>query len=161
MNAIDLLESQHREVEDLFSKIEKTKNASKKEQAFLKLADALAIHAAIEEHHFYPAVREKRTEDIVIESLQEHLGIKRALSELLDMDVADKAFDAKLAALETEVSRHVEEEESELFPRVLELFDDAELEVIGQEMSAEQADLEEQGSPRDAVPSETQKPASI
>src|SRR3982751_5212110 len=76
MNAIELLESQHREVEDLFEEIEETDDLEAKADLFEQLADKLAIHATIEEHHFYPAVKEKRTEDILLESLQEHLAVK-------------------------------------------------------------------------------------
>ena len=58
MSAIDLLESQHREVEKLFQKIEKASKGEDKMRLFEEIADKLAIHAAIEEHHFYPAVKE-------------------------------------------------------------------------------------------------------
>jgi hemerythrin superfamily protein len=54
MNAVDLLESQHREVEKLFSKIENAKSTATKGKLFEEIADKLAVHAAIEEHHFYP-----------------------------------------------------------------------------------------------------------
>jgi hemerythrin superfamily protein len=161
MNAIDLLESQHREVEDLFARIEKAANNEAKEQAFIELADSLAIHATIEEHHFYPAVKESETEEILVESVEEHLEIKRKLSALLDTEIEDETFDAKVDALRDEVERHVEEEEEDLFPKVMNLFDEDQLEAIGQAMSAEQGELEEKGNPRNAVPSETESPASI
>ncbi|HSZ82924.1 MAG TPA: hemerythrin domain-containing protein [Polyangia bacterium] len=161
MDAIDLLKSQHRAVEDLFSKIEKSRDASKKDQLFTKLADSLAVHASIEEHHFYPAVKEKRTEDILLEALEEHLGIKRVISDLLDTEIDDETFDAKIKVLKEQVEHHVEEEETDLFPKVRKLFDADQLEAIGQAMSAEQAELEEKGNPRDAVPAETQEAATI
>ncbi len=161
MDAIDLLKSQHREVEDLFSKIEKSRDAAKKDQLFTKLADSLAVHATIEEHHFYPAVKEKRTEDILLEALEEHLGIKRVLSDLLDTEIEDETFDAKIKVLKEQVEHHVEEEETDLFPKVRKLFDAEQLEAIGQAMSAEQAELEEKGNPRDAVPAETEEAATI
>lgn len=161
MNAIDLLESQHHEVANLFEKIERARTAQTKEQYFIKLADSLAIHATIEEHHFYPAVREKRTEDILLESLEEHLAIKRVLSDLLDVDVEDETFDAKLKVLKEEVEHHVEEEEQDLFPKVKKALDEGELESIGQAMSAEQAELEEKGNPREAVPGEIDKAAPL
>ena len=161
MNAIDLLESQHREVEKLFSKIEKAKSASAKAELFATIADKLAVHAAIEEHHFYPAVKAKRTEDILLESLEEHLGIKRVIADLLDVDAGDETFDAKCTVLQEQVSHHVEEEETDLFPKVKKLFDKDQLEAIGQEMSAEQAELEAAGSPRKSVPSETEHAASL
>jgi hemerythrin superfamily protein len=161
MDAIDLLKSQHRAVEDLFSKIEKSRDLGKKDQLFNKLADSLAVHAAIEEHHFYPAVKDKRTEDILLESLEEHLGIKRVISDLLDTEIDDETFDAKIKVLKEQVEHHVEEEETDMFPKVRKLFDADQLEAIGQAMSAEQAELEEKGNPRDAVPAETQEAATI
>ena len=161
MNAIELLESQHREVESLFSKIEKARSAASKTKLFEQIADKLAVHAAIEEHHFYPAVKQKRTEDILLESLEEHLAIKRVLADLLELEAGDETFDAKLEVLKEEVEHHVEEEESDLFPKVRTLIDQDQLEAIGQEMSDEQEDLEEQGDPRNAVPAETGQAASI
>jgi hemerythrin superfamily protein len=161
MNAIDLLESQHREVEELFSKIEGARRSEKKAELFDKLADNLAIHAAIEEHHFYPAVKERRTEDILLESLEEHLAIKRVLADLLDMDVEDEKFDAKVTVLKEEIEHHVKEEEKELFPKVKKLFNEEELTIIAQAMTEEQEELEQEGEPRWMVPSETERSASI
>jgi len=160
MNAIDLLKSQHHEVSKLFSQIEKAPTEEKTE-LFEEIADKLAVHAAIEEHHFYPAVKAKRTEDILLESLEEHLGIKRVIADLLEVDAEDETFDAKVKVLKEQVEHHVEEEESDLFPKVKKLFDKEQLEAIGQEMSAEQAELEEKGDPRQAVPAETGHPASL
>jgi hemerythrin superfamily protein len=161
MNAIKLLESQHREVEKLFAQIESAKDVDKKETLFTTLADSLAVHATIEEHHFYPAVKANRTEDILLEALEEHVAIKRVLSDLLDTEVEDETFDAKIKVLKETVSHHVEEEETDLFPKVKKLFDANRLEAIGQEMSAEQAELEEKGNPREAVPAETDKAAPL
>src|SRR5437868_428211 len=132
MNAIDLLESQHRDVEDLFSEIEEAKNADAKTELFEQLADSLATHAAIEEHHFYPAVRAKRTEDILLESLEEHLGIKRILADLMKTDASDETFDAKIKVLKEQVEHHVEEEEGELFPKVKKLLSAEELDALAQ-----------------------------
>src|SRR5215471_3154965 len=100
MNAIELLKSQHRDVEGVFAKLEKAKGPEEKESLFTDVANKLAVHAAIEEHHFYPAVKAKRTEDILLESLEEHLGIKRVLADLLDVDALDETFDAKIKVLE-------------------------------------------------------------
>ena len=161
MDAIELLESQHREVEDLFSEIEDAGDTAAKTALFEELADKLAIHAAIEEHHFYPAVKAERTEDILLEALEEHLGIKRVLADLLKTDADDQTFDAKIKVLKETVSHHVEEEESDLFPKVRKLFDRERREALGQEMSAEQAELEEAGNAREQVPSETDQPATI
>jgi len=161
MSAIDLRESQHREVEKLFSQIEKAKDSEKKTQLFQETADKLAIHAAIEEHHFYPAVKAKRTEDILLESLEEHVTIKRTLADLMSIDADDETFDAKVKVLKEEVEHHVGEEEGELFPKVKKILAAAELDALEQEMVAEQEELMEAGEPRASIPNETDKAAPL
>ncbi len=161
MNAIELLESQHRAVEKLFSQIDKAKTARAKQELFQQIADSLAVHAAIEEHQFYPAVRAKRTEDILLEALEEHVGIKRVLADLLEIDSQDSTFDAKIKVLREQVEHHVGEEEKDLFPKVKKLLSRDELEVLGQNLSVEQAELEEEGDPRNAVPGETAEAAPL
>ena len=58
------------------------------------------------------------TEDVALESLEEHHVVKWVLSELDGMDPADERFDAKVTVLIENVRHHVEEEESEFFPKV-------------------------------------------
>jgi hemerythrin superfamily protein len=161
MSAIDLLKSQHREVEKLFKQIESAKDGRKKMILFEEIADKLAIHAAIEEDHFYPAVKEKRTEDILLEAVEEHLTIKRTLADLMKLDVGEQSFDPKLKVLKEEVQHHVQEEEEDLFPKVKKILSAEELDALEQEMVAEQQELEEEGNPRAAIPAETGDAAPI
>ena len=118
VNAIDLLESQHREVEELFQQLEDNEDDESAEQIFIQLADKLAIHAKIEELHFYPAVKAQRTEDILLEALEEHLSAKRVIADLLDMDSSDEQFEPKCKVLQELIEHHVEEEETEYFPEL-------------------------------------------
>ena len=160
MNAIEMLESQHREVDDLFQQLEETEDEAECEQLFVQLADKLAIHAKIEEMHFYPAVKAARTEDILMESLEEHLAIKRCLADLVDMDVDDETFEAKLKVLQEQVEHHVEEEETDLFPKVKKILSEEQLVAVAQEMTALMAELEGT-DPRLKVPSETAEAPAI
>lgn len=153
VNAIDLLESQHREVEELFQQLEDNEDDETAEQLFIQIADKLAVHAKIEELHFYPAVKERRTEDILLEALEEHLAAKRIIADLLDMDSSDEQFEPKCKVLQEVIEHHVEEEEGELFPKVKKLFSNDELVAIAQEMMATQAELEGK-DPRLDVPKE-------
>jgi hemerythrin superfamily protein len=161
MNAIELLISQHRDVEKIFTKIERAKGVAEKRKLFQLLGDNLAIHTAIEEHQFYPAVKAKRTEDILLESLHEHLSIKRVLADLLAADVKDESFDAQIKVLKEQVEHHVEEEESDLFPKVKKILDSNELKALGVQMRAEQVSLEEKGDARSTVPDETKETATL
>ena len=161
MDAIEMLISQHKEVDGLFAQIEAATSDDKKARLFAELADKLAIHATIEEKHFYPAVKAKRTEDILLESLEEHLGIKRVLADLLATEASDDTFDAKIKVLKEQVEHHVEEEQTDLFPKVKKLLDSETLMAIAQEMTATQEELIEAGEPRNAVPGETAHTAEI
>ena len=160
MNAIDLLKQQHREVEKLFKKIEKA-GPDEKEKLFDGLADALAVHAAIEEQHFYPATKDARTEELLEEAVEEHLSVKRIIADLLEMEPDDAQFDAKIKVLQEQVEHHVEEEEEQLFPEVQKLHSKDELEDLGMLMEQTAEELKEQGAPRMEVPKETGAAAPI
>jgi len=161
MNAVKMLKQQHRQVEKLFKQFSAAKSAGPRGKAFNEIADALAVHATIEERHFYPAVKKQQTEDLLLESVEEHLEIKRVIADLLQMDPGDEVFEAKVTVLQEDVEHHVEEEEGELFPKVERLIDEEELETIGAAMEETEKDLRSEGNPRDAVPGETGEAAPI
>jgi hypothetical protein len=58
------------------------------------------------------------TEDITLESLEEHHIVKWVLSELAGLDPRDERFDPKVTVLIENVRHHVVEEEKELFPKL-------------------------------------------
>jgi hemerythrin superfamily protein len=161
MNAVKMLKQQHREVEKLFEKFEAAKSAERRRKAFEAIADALAVHAAIEERHFYPGVKKRQTEDILLESVEEHLEIKRVIADLLHTEPDDDGFDAKVKVLQEDVEHHVEEEEDELFPKVEKLIDEEELVAIGEAMEETEKELKSAGDPRLAVPGETAAAAPL
>src|SRR4051812_27503418 len=161
MNAIKMLKQQHREVEKLFKQLTAARSEGPRRKAFEEIADALAVHAAIEERHFYPGVKKQQTEDILLESVEEHLEVKRLIADLMEMDASDDQFEAKAKVLQENVEHHVEEEETDLFPKVEKLIDEEQLEAIGEAMEQTQDELKAEGSPRDAIPGETDAAAPI
>ena len=136
MDAIAVLNRDHEEVERLFRQFEKlTERAHRsKQKIVMKIIRELAIHAAVEEMLFYPAVRTaalkanvrtlKEAADTVLESLEEHHVVKWTLSELEKMKPEDERYDAKVQVLMESVRHHVEEEEEELFPKARRLLGD-------------------------------------
>jgi hemerythrin superfamily protein len=161
MNAIELLKSQHREVEDLFEKYENSDKSPAQRKLVEELCDKLTVHAAIEEKHFYPAVKARQTEDILLEALEEHLAAKRVMADLLDLKPSDETFEPKVKVLQEQIEHHVEEEEEELFPKVAKLLDADELLALGQEMTATQVELESARKPRESVREETDAAATL
>ena len=161
MDALDLLTEQHDEVEKLFDKIEATSDPDEKQDLFDELADKIAAHSAIEEKLFYPSVKTADTEDMLLESVEEHLAVKRLLADLLETDVEDEQFDAKLKVMKESIDHHArEEEEGKLFPKVKRLLGAEDREALGGEMAAMFETLLEQ-HPRNEVPSQTDHAAPI
>ena len=163
MNAIDLLEQQHREVEELFEELEGAGENAKKtrERLCRELADALAVHAEIEEKLFYPESKQENTEEILRESLEEHLSMKRLLADILEGEPDDDQFDARIEVLKEQVEHHVEEEEKELFPKVRKALSREELEDLGTRMQSLAEELEAEGEPSKMIPGQTDSPANI
>jgi hemerythrin superfamily protein len=122
MDAITLLKDDHRSVEKLFKRFEKAGERAhvEKRNVVDRIIEELSVHAAIEEQLFYPVIRATvpGTEDMALESLEEHHIVKWVLSELDSMSPEDERFDAKVTVLIENVRHHVEEEEKELFPEV-------------------------------------------
>ncbi len=135
MDAIALLKSDHRTVEDLFKKFEKAGEGAQRTKAKLveRMVHELSVHAAVEETTFYPFVKgvnEKLTSN-VLEGLEEHHVVKWLLSELDGMSPDEERFDAKVSVLMESVRHHVEEEEGEMFPQVRKAVSRAQLDDLG------------------------------
>jgi iron-sulfur cluster repair protein YtfE (RIC family) len=160
MDATQLLKKQHAEVKGLFGEFESAKNIAEKQELFEKIADDLAAHCTIEEKVFYPAVYVGPLKDKLREAVEEHLGAKRLIADLLDLEPEDGQFDAKMKALQDQVEHHVEEEERTIFPEVKRNFSTDELSSLGEQMSQMFDELQE-SEPRKAVPEETEAAARL
>ncbi len=122
MDAITLLRTDHKTVEQLFRRFEKAGDRAHVEKRRIvdRIIEELSVHAAIEEQVFYPVARATvpDTEDIALESLEEHHIVKWLLSELVGLDPTNERFDAKVTVLIENVRHHVKEEESDFLPKV-------------------------------------------
>ena len=157
-NVLELLTSQHAEVDALIGKIEKGKNAK---ASFQEMADKLAAHATIEEKIFYPAVMSKKLDDLLHESVEEHLEIKRVLADMLRLDVGSPEFMAKLTVLKENLTHHAhEEEEDKMFPMLRKSMSEDELAAIGNQCLVMFEELLPQHPSRN-VPNEIKKAAEL
>ena len=161
IDALELLTQQHDEVDELIGRIENCDDSDEKSELFIQLADKLAAHATIEEKLFYPSVLDARTEDQLLEATEEHLAVKRVLADMLELDVDDEHFDAKLSVLKEEVRHHArDEEEGKLFPILRRELGADVLAGLGNELLAMFEQLLEQ-EPRMQVPQETAEAAPL
>ena len=152
MDAISLLKDDHRTVERLFKRFEKTGDRALVDRRRIvnEIIRELSIHAEIEETIFYPAVREAvpPTGDMVLESLEEHHVVKWLLSELDGMAPDAERFEAKVTVLMENVRHHVEEEESDLFPKVRRALSRKALDEMGEAMGQAKAVVPTRPHPR-------------
>lgn len=160
MNATQLLKKQHDQVKELFEEFEQAEDEESKRLAFEQLADDLAAHATIEERLFYPAVYRGDLKDQLEEAVEEHLSMKRVIADLLEMNVEEEQFEAKMTVLKEQLEVHVEDEEGELFPKVSRDFASQELEALGRKMEAMFNELKEQ-EPREQIANKIEEVAPL
>ena len=98
------------------------------------MVEQLAVHAAVEEQVLYPTIRTEIPDETpaVLEALEEHHLAKLALAEIEKLPPQAERFTAKMTVLMESVRHHVQEEETELFPKVCQAFSEQELEEIGE-----------------------------
>ena len=111
-DAISLLKSDHRQVEQWFEEFESARADGRKKDLAQKICQALQVHTQIEHEIFYPAFLEVTgEEDIHHEAEVEHDGAKKLIAEIESSGPADDYFDAKVKVLSEMIKHHVNEEE--------------------------------------------------
>ena len=116
-DAIDVLVSDHRTVEALFSRLETT---GVEQAALDQVIRELSIHAAIEEQVLYPALRREvgDGEGLAEHSLEEHQEAKELLASIEKAGAEDPQTGQLLTQLISSVREHVREEEGQIFPKL-------------------------------------------
>jgi hemerythrin superfamily protein len=154
-DAAHVLKQQHDDTRKLFQELAEAQGEARR-STFLKLADALAAHATVEERLVYPEMaRHDETGDLARDAVEEHLVVKRLLADMLESNLSDEVFDAKCRVLEDEVTRHVEEEEAILLPRAQRMLGRPRMAELGEELRRTFAELM-QHEPRRNLPREAE-----
>ena len=94
---------------------------------------------------FYPAARDALDEaDLLLDRAEvAHAIAKDLIDQLLAMDPDEPLYDAKVMLLGDHVALHIREEEDEIFPRIE--TSEIDLDELGAELRARQAELEQDG----------------
>lgn len=136
MDAVDILARDHREVEGVFTQYEAATDTDSKTDLAHQVVHDLAVHGEIEELRFYPRLREvlEDGDKLADEAIDEHLAIKETLNAIDSMTADEAGFDDRMSELMGEVRHHVEEEESELFPKIRQALSGEDLRNLGERM---------------------------
>lgn len=115
---LEALKSEHRQVDLVFSMLEKTteKDTAKRKAGIQKIEYALTKHAVEEENIIYPALREADEEAAAKHLYDDHSDIKTFIYELKEMPKDDPQWLPRLRAFHELIREHVREEEEEIFP---------------------------------------------
>ena len=157
MNAIDLLIEDHERVKDILTRLtESTERAVKTRAELLgKLEMEVTIHTQLEEQILYPAYKEaggKEEAKMYHEAKEEHRTVDAlVLPDLKATDPASLEFSGRAKVCKALLEHHIEEEESEMFPRARELFDKARLDEMGAQMVELRNRLKKEFSARQAA----------
>lgn len=138
MDAVSLMRRQRREVEQLFNAFSHSRDTLEKQQIFTQIADTLAVHGAVGEQLFCPAILIEETEIPIAEVFDAQIRVKELLVEAV-VAMGSESFDAKVTAIRRAVEQQAFEEEHRLFRRVLAIVDARALEALGQMMEIEAA----------------------
>lgn len=146
-DAIDLLRQDHRKVEALFKQFKNADNGRTKLSLARDICAELAVHAKIEEKLFYPTAKREAPDasDDVNEGIVEHEGIKRLVKQIPEMSANDEMFESRMTVLEEYVKHHVKEEESTMFPKIVE--SDVDLQALGRKLEAKKRRLKADAKP--------------
>src|SRR5829696_7581692 len=136
-DVIEVLEHDHREVEQMFAELESLRGAAT-EEAKARRKDVteqvtieLVRHSVAEEVLVYPKVEKQ-----VSAEEEEHAEAEKTLHRLEKLDADDPAFDDELATLMAEIRHHIEDEEGEMFAHMRQVIDADELRDLGARVEA-------------------------
>ena len=138
MDALQLLTEDHDHVKKMLEELDDTTERAIKtrEQTFAELQSELEVHEAIEEEIFYPALKEhSKTRDIALEGYEEHHVVDTVIAEMGNVPVSDETWTAKFAVMKENLEHHIEEEEQDMFPKARKVFDQQELDQLGERMA--------------------------
>jgi hemerythrin superfamily protein len=136
-DVIDILERDHREVEEMFAELESLRGASTDEEKERRktLAEQVTIelvrHSVAEEVIVYPQAERKVSAEEVEHARKEHAQAEETLARLEKLDADDPSFDDELATLMKEIRHHIEEEEKDMFAHMRQVMDEQELRDLG------------------------------
>jgi hypothetical protein len=141
-DVIEILEHDHREVEEMFSELESLRGASTEQDKERRktLTEQVTIelvrHSVAEEVIVYPEVEDKVSKEEAEHAREEHAEAEETLQRLEKLDADDPDFDDELATLMKEIRHHIEDEEGEMFKHMRETIDADELRKLGERVEA-------------------------
>ena len=132
-DVIELLEHDHREVEEMFAEFDKATDPKERRTIADKIIIELVRHSEAEEQAVYPAMKKALSdgEQLVEHEISEHSEAEQLMKQLDGMDPQDAQFPVLMGQLKSAIEEHVREEETDAFPRFRDAVSKDELDKLG------------------------------
>jgi hypothetical protein len=136
MDALDLLEQQHRDLAALFVEVTSAGGAGRRTAGVAHLVRALEAHSRVEERVFYAAFAERvrGSEARLYEGFEDHALLRFSASNLLHTRATDVRFAARFRMVQDLFERHARMEEDWMFPKAKRALVDEALDRLGDEI---------------------------
>jgi len=138
-DAITLLTEDHRKVERLFEEFDRTQDPDVALQVCLELS----VHSKVEEELLYGLYSAKVDNAGAAEARAEHQEAKDLILAIEGMEPGSDEMVAAMGQLKESVMHHVQEEENEMFPKLLERLPETAA-TLGDDIAARKLVVEEQ-----------------
>ncbi|MFF0945438.1 hemerythrin domain-containing protein [Kocuria sp. CPCC 205300] len=119
-DVVDILTADHRDMLELIGRIKETPEADRRRDLADTLIAEVMRHAVAEEMYVYPAVEEHvpNGAEEVEHDKKEHDEIVQVMKRLEDADASGPAFLELVRELEAQLRHHIDDEESDQFPKL-------------------------------------------
>jgi len=154
MSIRDLLLMDHTKADTLFAEIQSANDPQKVQEYFGQLYRDVKVHGLAEEQVLYPAVRPyyEHTQEIYEQTDE----VIQMLEEIKLLNPSDSGFKAKVEQLRIAARAHIDQEESDIFPK-LKNFSDEQQKQMASEFKAVKSQLQDQMAASTSVTSSQSK----
>ncbi|OBA99033.1 hemerythrin [Mycobacteriaceae bacterium 1482268.1] len=131
---IDDIVTDHREVKAIFEELENNTDPGARRQLVEHVITELVRHSVGEEMYLYPAARKALSDGdkIVDHELHEHAEAEQIMKKIEKTESEDAEFDKLVGELIEDIRHHIEDEESDLLPKMRDACDAKELSELGE-----------------------------
>jgi hemerythrin superfamily protein len=144
MNIVELLKQDHAKVRELMAEMDESEaSGAELKKLFRMLQEEVILHSKAEEKVLYSQLRKNDEEELQLFSVEgeiEHGLVEQMLTALSgSRGAGGLRWQATFKVLKELLEKHIEEEESEIFPQVEERFEEEELDKMGQKFEKQKS----------------------
>jgi hemerythrin superfamily protein len=139
MDIREALRQDHQEALQIAQQIEQSDGEAPAKELFEQLRDAMTRHSRAEERIVYPALEDSGDDeagDMAREAAVEHELVDLLFERMMRMRTGSDNWKARATVVKELMEHHIEEEQTDVFQKLGELFDQDELEQMGEKFEA-------------------------